>query len=113
MPDHPQRFRYFLDYDEEHNALNIFAAVTNYGLFGENQTYWDSDDPEDLPITNTFTNPFEGYGATFPRDDSGVSWCGANRDALGPEVPEGVARKIHPTLFERKKRDEEREAQHP
>jgi len=108
MPDQPGGFRYFLDYDEERDALNIFAAVTNYGLYGDDRAHWTSEDPGD-PVGNGITTPFEGYGATFPCDNSAVGWCGAHPDALGPEVPEGAARKIHPMLFERKKRDEKRE----
>jgi hypothetical protein len=98
-------FRYFLDYDEETDSLNIFAAVTNYGLYGEDATYRQGD-PKD-PVNSTGHTDMEGYGATFFRDNSGVSWCGAVREALGSEVPEPIARKIHPRLFERMEADKE------
>ena len=118
MPaEEPKKFRYFLDYDEETNSTNVFAAVTNFGMFGyKTEKYGIEKDPEDLfrdPNARLIQGGTElsGYGAVFPRDNSSVNWCGANPDVLGPEVPEDKARKIHPTLFKRKRRDEEREAQ--
>jgi len=107
MSDEPPEFRYFLDYDEEEDALNVFAAVTNYGLYvhGSDRTYYTGEAGE--PVSKTGNTPMEGYGATFSQDNSGVSWYGASREALGPEIPEGAARKIHPQLFERMNRDEQ------
>jgi len=111
--DTPRDFVYFIDYDKETGAVNVFAAVTNYGMFGHNTPeYGINKQPE-----AAFRHPapgyrhhgqFEGYGATFPRDNSSVSWCGAVREALGPEIPRRVAEKIHPRLFERMESDEER-----
>lgn len=100
MPESPPEYRFFLDYDEETESVNVFAAVTNYGLYGQDESHWTSESPED-PALDYDEEGIEGFGATFFRDNSGVSWCGGSRDALGPEIPEPVARKLHPRLFER------------
>jgi len=110
--DTPREWVFFIDHEEETDSLNVFAAVTNYGMFGYNTPeYGVNKQPE-----AAFRHPaqgypcygqFEGYGATFFHDNSGVSWCGAARECLGAEIPEKAARKIHPRLFERMTRDEE------
>lgn len=109
--DTPRKYRFFLDYSEEpemkNPSINVFAAVTNYGLYGGNTEHYGIDkEPSDL-----FRDPnarliqggteLEGLGAVFFHDNSGTNWCGASLDALGPEIPEAVARKLHPRLFER------------
>ena len=107
MPDTPREFRYFLDYDKETDSTNVFAAVTNYGLYGDEKGFWTgtggAEEPVRPPIPHRKAE-LRGYGATFFRDNSDVSWCGAAREALGPEIPEAVARKLHPRLFERMER---------
>ena len=107
MPDEPREYVFFLDYDEEYDATNVFAAVTNYGLYGDSREHYGIDKEPG----NLFRDPnakyiqgateLEGFGAVFFHDDSGVNWCGASREYLGPEIPEAVARKLHPRLFER------------
>jgi hypothetical protein len=105
MPDSPPDYVFFLDHDEEAGCTNIYAAVTNYGLYGESTENWTGEAGEPFRNPNAKLirggSEFEGLGATFFRDNSGVSWCGANREHLGPELPEAVARKLHPRLFER------------
>lgn len=106
MPDpndpRPEDYVYFLDYDEDTGAVNVFAAVTNRGLFGENtERYTGAPDEvflDDRPID---TAELEGFGAVFSRDNSGVCWTGADLNCLGPRIPEAVARRLHPRLFER------------
>mgnify|MGYP006295942823 CR=1 FL=1 len=106
MLEKPDEYQYFLDIDESGN-VNVFAAVTNYGLYGSNTDGYGLDKgPGEL-----FRDPnarylrggteLEGFGAVFHRDNSGVNWTGAAREYLGPRVPESVARRLHPRLFER------------
>ena len=108
MPDNPREFRYFLDYDKETDSTNVFAAITNYGLYRDEKALWTgtggAEEPAREPSRHHRKATMEGFGATFFRDNSGVSWCGAAREALGPEIPESVARKLHPRLFERMER---------
>lgn len=93
---------YFLDYDEETSAVNVFAAVTNRGLLGDSTERHTSAPAEvfldDRPIE---TAELGGFGAIFFRDNSGVCWISADLKCLGPRIPEAVARTLHPRLFER------------
>jgi len=101
LEENPPTFRYFLDYDEENDALNVAALVTNKGLF-EKPEYWTGDGHE-VHYDGQFAidAPCEGLVATFFCDNSGVSWSGVNPDVLGPEIQRDLAEKIHPRLFER------------
>lgn len=102
-----QNYVYFLDHDEEHDATNVFAAFTNYGLHGDSHDHYGIDkapsdpfrDPRAISILGG--TELQGFGAVFTKDNSPVSFVGANRECLGPEIPEAVARKLHPVLFER------------
>lgn len=105
MPESPPEYRFFLDYDEETESVNVFAAVTNYGLYGENSEKWTGEAGE--PVEPTYAGipdrgrEMEGFGAVFFRDNSATNWTGAAREFVGPELPKAVARKLHPRLFER------------
>jgi len=98
----PEGYVYFLDYDEETSAVNVFAAVTNRGLFGDNTERYTGGPNEVFrdrrPIR---TAELEGFGAVFSRSNSGVCWTGANPECLGPRIPEALARRLHPQLYER------------
>lgn len=106
MPDPddpgPEGYAYFLDYNGGTSAINVFAAVTNRGLFGDDtERYTGGPDEvflDDRPID---TAELEGFGAVFSRDNSGICWTGADLSCLGPRIPEAVARRLHPRLFER------------
>ncbi|ABC43993.1 hypothetical protein [Salinibacter ruber] len=106
MPDpndsEPEGYAYFLDYDKDTGAANVFAAVTNRGLFGDNtERYTGAPDEVFLDDRPVGTAELEGFGAVFSRDNSGICWTGADLNCLGPRTPEAVARQIHPRLFER------------
>jgi len=102
LEENPPDFRYFLDYDEEHDALNVAALATNTGLYDEKEKYWTGEAHE-IYHTGQFSiaTPSEGLVPTFFRSNSGVSWSGVDPDALGPEIQRDLAEKIHPRLFER------------
>ncbi len=98
----PEGYAYFLDYDGGTGAVNVFAAVTNRGLFGDNtERYTGAPDEVFLHDRPVDTAELEGFGAVFSRGNSGVCWTGADPSCLGPRIPEAVARQIHPRLFER------------
>jgi len=107
MSNTPPEYRFFLDYDEEHDTTNVFAAVTNHGLYGDNaEEYGIDKEPGDIfrdPIAKQIkgSTELEGLRAVFCQDNSSTNWVGASREHLGPEIPETVARKLHPKLFER------------
>lgn len=99
-------FVFFLDYDEEHDALNVFAAATN-AAYNERMA---TGSPEE-PYRDPDDGMYEGYGAVYFHDDSGVNWISASPEYVGPRIPEGAARKIHPRLFQRIKQVEENHGQ--
>ncbi|MCS3651085.1 hypothetical protein GGQ08_003062 [Salinibacter ruber] len=106
MPDPndsgPEGYAYFLDYDKDTGAANVFAVITNRGLFGDNtERYTGGPDEVFLDDRPVGTAELEGFGAVFSRDNSGICWTGADLNCLGPRIPEAVARQIHPRLFER------------
>lgn len=104
MIQKPDEYQFFLEVDE-HGNKNVFAAVTNYGLFGENTERYTGGpgelfrDPNAKHIRGG--TELEGLGAVFYHDNSEVNWTGASREFLGPRIPESVARQLHPRLFER------------
>lgn len=98
----PESYAYFLDTDQETGAMNVYAAVTNQCLFGDNtERYAGAPDEifhDDRPVE---TAALEDIGAVFSRQGSGVCWAGADLRCLGVRIPEGVARKLYPRLFKR------------
>lgn len=49
----------------------------------------------------------EGLAATFPHENSGVSWTAFSEETLGSRIEASEAEKMHPRLFERLRRDNE------
>jgi hypothetical protein len=100
LEENPPLFRFFLDYDEEHDALNVLAVATNQEMNrGDGPGHELFRDPTAKKVRGR--TELSGFGATFPHENSGVSWTGMADEVRGPEIQRDLAEKIHPRLFER------------